>query len=152
MTHHYPDLGSAFDWSCRAGNWFKWCVISMEFLRSSLRRHLVGKPVIASPNVSCFLTTLIIMNKHEKKSQKRQLANAVKSTEKKKWTKPFGWSINNWINTDHITPPVCAFCCCCYKINTKSLSISTENIVLSESSCSCKSKLKLPCFIIVYCC
>ena len=27
----------------------------MEFLRSFLRRHLAGKPVVASPNVSCFL-------------------------------------------------------------------------------------------------
>ena len=27
----------------------------MEFLRSFLRRHLAGKPVVASPNVGCFL-------------------------------------------------------------------------------------------------
>ena len=27
----------------------------MEFLHLFLRRHLVGKPVVASPNVSCFL-------------------------------------------------------------------------------------------------
>ena len=32
-----------------------WRVISMEFLRSFLRRHLAGKPVVASPNVGCFL-------------------------------------------------------------------------------------------------
>ena len=32
-----------------------WCVISMEFLCSFLRRHLAGKPVVASPNVDCFL-------------------------------------------------------------------------------------------------
>ena len=32
-----------------------WRVISMEFLRSFLSRHLAGKPVVASPNVSCFL-------------------------------------------------------------------------------------------------
>ena len=32
-----------------------WCVTSMEFLRSFLRRHLAGKPVVASPNVGCFL-------------------------------------------------------------------------------------------------
>ena len=37
---HYPDLGSAYD-------------ISMEFLRSFLRRHFVGKPVVASRNVGC---------------------------------------------------------------------------------------------------
>ena len=27
----------------------------MEFLRSSLRRNLAQKPVVASPNVGCFL-------------------------------------------------------------------------------------------------
>ena len=27
----------------------------MEFLRSFLRRHLAGKPVVATPNVGCFL-------------------------------------------------------------------------------------------------
>ena len=27
----------------------------MEFLRSFLRRRLVGKPVVVSPNVGCFL-------------------------------------------------------------------------------------------------
>ena len=27
----------------------------MEFLRSFLRRHLAGKPVVTSPNVGCFL-------------------------------------------------------------------------------------------------
>ena len=27
----------------------------MEFLRSFVRRHLAGKPVVASPNVGCFL-------------------------------------------------------------------------------------------------
>ena len=35
-----------------------WRVISMEFLRSFLRRHLAGKPVVASPNVGCFLRLL----------------------------------------------------------------------------------------------
>ena len=33
----------------------RWRVISMEFLRSFFRRHLAGKPVIASPNVGCLL-------------------------------------------------------------------------------------------------
>ena len=33
----------------------KWRVIGMEFLRSFLRRHLAGKPVVASSNVDCFL-------------------------------------------------------------------------------------------------
>ena len=30
-------------------------LISIEFLRSFLRCHLAGKPVVASPNVGCFL-------------------------------------------------------------------------------------------------
>ena len=29
--------------------------VSMEFLRSFLRRHFAGKPVVASRNVVCFL-------------------------------------------------------------------------------------------------
>ena len=33
----------------------QWRVISMEFLRSFLRRHFAGKPVVASWNVGCFL-------------------------------------------------------------------------------------------------
>ena len=32
-----------------------WRVISMEFLLSFHRRHLAGKPVVASPNLGCFL-------------------------------------------------------------------------------------------------
>ena len=32
-----------------------WCVVSVEFLRSFLRRHFAGKPLVASWNVLCFL-------------------------------------------------------------------------------------------------
>ena len=32
----------------------------MEFLRSFLRRHLAGKPLVASLNVGCFLRLLYI--------------------------------------------------------------------------------------------
>ena len=57
---------SASDWSCHVGNLLSpmrsstqiWVVTHhqyMEFLRSFLRRHFVGKPVVASQNVSCFL-------------------------------------------------------------------------------------------------
>ena len=35
-------------------------VISMEFLRSFLRRHLTEKLVVASPNVSCFLRLFLL--------------------------------------------------------------------------------------------
>ena len=62
MTHHYPNLGSASDWlkNCfirweallKSGLWH---VVSMEFLRSFLRRHFAGAPVVASWNVVCFL-------------------------------------------------------------------------------------------------
>ena len=38
------------------------CVISMEFLRLFLRRHLVGKPVVASPDVGCFLRLCLIQH------------------------------------------------------------------------------------------
>ena len=47
---HYPDLGSD-----------AWRVISMEFLRSFRRRHLAVKPVVASPNVGCFLRLQLLM-------------------------------------------------------------------------------------------
>ena len=39
----YPDLGSASD-------------STMKFLRSFLRRHLAGKPVVASPNQAKAIT------------------------------------------------------------------------------------------------
>ena len=64
MTRHYPDLGCASDWSCREGNLLQpvrsttqiWVgVISMESLRSFLRRFYAGKPLLASWKVGCFL-------------------------------------------------------------------------------------------------
>ena len=65
MTQDYSVLGSASDWSCHVGNLIQpirsttqiWvvCIISMEFLCLFLRCHLVGKPVVVLPNVSCFL-------------------------------------------------------------------------------------------------
>ena len=36
-----------------------WGVISMEYLRSFLRRHFAGKPLVASPNVGWFLRPAI---------------------------------------------------------------------------------------------
>ena len=48
---HYPALGS----DCA------WRVISMEFLRSFLRRHLAVRPVVASPNVGYFLRLQLLM-------------------------------------------------------------------------------------------
>ena len=56
MTRQYPDLGSVSDWlkriSRRATRQMRTTsqirVMSMEFLRSFLRRHFEGKPVVAS--------------------------------------------------------------------------------------------------------
>ena len=56
MTCHYPDLGSASDWLKQISPpRHDYCVISMEFLRSFLRRPFAGKPVVASGNIGCFL-------------------------------------------------------------------------------------------------
>ena len=61
MMRYWPDLGSASDGLKnlfqpealpRSGYWW---VISMEFLCLFLRRHFVGKPVVASWNVGCSL-------------------------------------------------------------------------------------------------
>ena len=52
MTSHYPDLGSASDWSCPDGNSGgilrseESHVISLEFLRSFLKRNFSGKTVL----------------------------------------------------------------------------------------------------------
>ena len=47
---HLPDLALVT---------FEWRVISMELLRSFLRRHFGGWPVVASRNVGCFLRLTI---------------------------------------------------------------------------------------------
>ena len=66
MTHHYPDLGSASDWSCREKSLFQpirsttqiWVVMCHQYgiLQSLHRRHFAGKPVGASRNFACFLS------------------------------------------------------------------------------------------------
>ena len=55
MMRHYLDLGSASDWLNQIFQVVRPIRSTMEFLRSFLRRHLAGKPVVASPNVGCFL-------------------------------------------------------------------------------------------------
>ena len=55
MARHYPDLGSD-----ASSVW--------EFLRSFVRLHLVGKPVVVELNVGCFLR--LMGNLHEKVSIK----------------------------------------------------------------------------------
>ena len=61
MTRHYPDLGSASDWLKQISHvvWpIRSHIISVEFLRSFLRRHFAGKPVVVSQSVGCFLRLL----------------------------------------------------------------------------------------------
>ena len=68
MTCHYADLENASDWLKQIFNQSEalprsgyWHVISMEFLRSFHRRHLVGKPsncIVESQKVGCFQSTL----------------------------------------------------------------------------------------------
>ena len=43
----------------------------MEFLRSLLRRLLAGRPVVASPNVSCFLRLVSFLIHSLKTVEKR---------------------------------------------------------------------------------
>ena len=69
MTRHYRDMGSFSDWSCRVGNLIQpirsttriWVVTRHQYGISALVSHTSfgGKPVVASPNVCCFLGYLI---------------------------------------------------------------------------------------------
>ena len=65
MTRHYPDLGRASDRSCRVGNLIQpirsrnqiWIMTRHQYGISALvsQTSFGEKPVIASPNVGCFL-------------------------------------------------------------------------------------------------
>ena len=67
MRHH-TDLGIATDWlkicfnlaSFNQSETLPRSVTSMEFLQSLVRCHFEGKPVVASPNVRCFLRITIL--------------------------------------------------------------------------------------------
>ena len=64
MTHHYPDMGTASDWSCSSWNVLQpirstsqiWVVTrhQKEFLRSFLKRLFAGKQLVPSRNVVLF--------------------------------------------------------------------------------------------------
>ena len=64
MTRHSPKLGSASDWMKEVFSQSDQhypdlgsdASLSIEFLRSFLRRHFAGKAVVASRNVGCFLS------------------------------------------------------------------------------------------------
>ena len=68
MTRHYQDLGNLLIGRATWEIWFnqsqalprswEWRVVSLESLRSFIKRHLEGKPMEASPNVSCFFRPL----------------------------------------------------------------------------------------------
>ena len=60
MMPHYPDLGSASDWLKQISHRARPIrsttqITSMEYLCSFLRHQFVGKPVVVSQNVGCFL-------------------------------------------------------------------------------------------------
>ena len=56
MMRHYPDLGSASDWLKAISNAAQLIsIVARDRLRSFLSRRFVGKPVVASWNVGCFL-------------------------------------------------------------------------------------------------
>ena len=70
MTCHYPDLDSASDWMKQFFNQSEalpgsgwWCIVSVEFLLSFLRHHFVGKPMVESWIVGCFLRPLSVENR-----------------------------------------------------------------------------------------
>ena len=62
MAHHYPDLGSASDWSCRMGTLLQsirsttqiWVVMRHQY-GISVGTLFAGKAPLASRNVICFL-------------------------------------------------------------------------------------------------
>ena len=60
MTHHYPDLGSASDWSCRMGN-------LIQPIRSTTQiwvvtRHQYGISVLVSQTSFCGKTSGAVAN------------------------------------------------------------------------------------------
>ena len=70
MTCHYPDLDSASDSMKQFFNQSEalpgsgcWCIVSVEFLLSFLRHHFVGKPMVESWIVGCFLRPLSVENR-----------------------------------------------------------------------------------------
>ena len=69
MTHHYPDLTSACDWLNHISHaaWTIksttqiWVVIHQCGISALISQmSLAGKPVVASPNVGCFLRLLFV--------------------------------------------------------------------------------------------
>ena len=73
MTRHYPDLGIASDWLNQISHALRsirsttqnWVVTLHQYgiFALVLRRIWQGKPVVASPNVGCFLRLKILWRK-----------------------------------------------------------------------------------------
>ena len=71
MTRHYPDLGSASDWLNQISHAARpirsttqiWVVKRHQYGISALvsQTSFGGKPVVASPNVSCFLRLVVLV-------------------------------------------------------------------------------------------
>ena len=69
MTCHWPDLGRVSDWTCCAGNLLQpirnttqiWVVTRHQYGISALvsKTSFTEKPVVASPNISCFLRLVL---------------------------------------------------------------------------------------------
>ena len=69
MTCHWPDMGRVSDWTCCAGNLLQpirnttqiWVVTRHQYGVSALvsKTSFTEKPVVASPNISCFLRLVL---------------------------------------------------------------------------------------------
>ena len=71
MTHHYPDLGSASDWSCCVGNLSQPTRSTTQIWEVTRHRYEISvlvsqtsfggkKPLVASPNVGCFRRLILV--------------------------------------------------------------------------------------------
>ena len=56
MMLHYPDLGSASDWSCYVGNWIQ--PIRSTTQIGGVTRHQYGISVLVSQSFGCSVTSL----------------------------------------------------------------------------------------------
>ena len=80
----------------------KWRVISMEFLRLFLRRHLAGRPVVASPNVGCF--PRIEIKQYDKGAVFR---STIERTQRWVWFRMTSVLESAWESSRHfVTPPL----------------------------------------------
>ena len=91
MTCHYPDLGSVSNWPKRislairqiGSNSQLWVVTRRQYgisaLVPQLRRHFVGKPVVALRNVSCFLSLTVLWSGDYTKKVGKSMPKEIKA-------------------------------------------------------------------------